>query len=122
MTETASPVARVAEHAAAHGPGDDHIAHPSDVQYMIIALILAVITGIEVAVSYIKGLGDASAPLLLILAAIKFVMVVGFFMHLRFDSRLLRRLFVTGFVLAIIIYFAVFFTLGVFTTAHGVHG
>jgi cytochrome c oxidase subunit 4 len=81
----------------------------------------ASITALEVGISYIKGLGDAANPLLLILAAIKFAMVVAFFMHLRFDNRVLRRIFVTGFVLAVIVYFIVFFTLGVFTTAHGIH-
>ena len=52
---------------------------------MLIALGLAVITGIEVAISYAKGLGDAANPLLIILAVIKFGIVVGFFMHLRFE-------------------------------------
>ena len=88
---------------------------------MLIALILAIITGVEVAISYIKGLGDAANPLLLILAAAKFAIVVAFFMHLRFDNRMLRRMFVTGIVLAIIVYAIVFFTLGIFTTTHGVH-
>jgi cytochrome c oxidase subunit 4 len=104
-----------------HHEGGEHGAHPTDQQYMLIALILAAITALEVGISYIKGLGDAANPLLLILAAVKFVMVVGFFMHLRFDNRVLRRIFITGFVLAIIVYFIVFFTLGVFTTAHGIH-
>jgi cytochrome c oxidase subunit 4 len=108
-------------HRRPHPEGGEHGAHPTDQQYMLIALVLAAITAVEVGISYIKGLGDASAPLLLILAAVKFAMVVAFFMHLKFDNRVLRRIFVTGFVLAIIIYFIVFFTLGVFTTAHGVH-
>jgi cytochrome c oxidase subunit IV len=114
-------VDEAAVHRRPHPEGGEHGAHPTDAQYMLIALILAAITAVEVGISYIKGLGDAANPLLLILAAIKFAMVVAFFMHLRFDNRVLRRIFVTGFVLAIIIYFIVFFTLGVFTTAHGVH-
>jgi cytochrome c oxidase subunit 4 len=108
-------------HHPPHPEAGEHGAHPTDQQYMLIALILAAITALEVGISYIKGLGDAANPLLLILAAVKFVMVVGFFMHLRFDNRVLRRIFITGFVLAIIVYFIVFFTLGVFTTAHGIH-
>lgn len=105
----------MAEEAGAHG------AHPTDAQYIKIALILAVITAGEVTVSYIKGLGDAAAPLLLILAVVKFVMVVGYFMHLRFDNRVLRRLFVTGAVLAITVYMVVFLEFGVFTGTHGAH-
>jgi cytochrome c oxidase subunit 4 len=96
--------------------------HPSDAQYILIALILAIVTAIEVAVYYIKGLGDAGNPLLLILAATKFIIVVSFFMHLRFDSKLLRRVFVTGIILALSVYLIVFFSLGVFTSSHGVHG
>ena len=101
---------------------EGHRPHPTDAQYILIALILAIVTGIEVGVYYIKGLGDAGNPLLLILAAIKFIIVVSFFMHLRFDNRLLRRVFVTGIVLALAVYIIVFFSLGVFTSSHGVHG
>jgi cytochrome c oxidase subunit 4 len=112
---------QAAIHRRPHPEGGEHGAHPTDQQYMLIALILAAITALEVGISYIKGLGDFSNPFLLILALIKFTMVVAFFMHLKFDNRVLRRLFVTGFALAIIVYFVVFFTLGVFSTHHGVH-
>src|SRR6202048_1401195 len=105
-----------------HGEPGEHGAHPTDRQYMLIALFLAVVTAIEVAISYAKGLGDASNPLLIILAAIKFFMVVAFFMHLKFDNRVLRRFLVTGLILAGIVYTIVFFTLGIFTTKHGIHG
>lgn len=101
--------------AGAHG------AHPTDAQYIKVALILAVITGVEVTISYVKGLGDTSAPLLIILAAAKFFLVGSYFMHLRFDTRVLRRLFVTGIILAIIVYIIVFLLLGVFTSTHGAH-
>ncbi len=37
-------------------------------------------------------------------AIVKFTTVVAFFMHLRFDSRLFRRLFVLGLVLAIFVF------------------
>lgn len=109
-------------HRRPHPEGGEHGAHPTDVQYMLIALILAVITAIEVAISYAKGLGDAGNPLLLILAAVKFFLVVAFFMHLKFDNRVLRRFLVTGIILAFTVYTIVFFTLGIFTTKHGIHG
>jgi cytochrome c oxidase subunit 4 len=111
-----------AEQHAAPTEAEGHRHHPTDTQYILIALILAIVTGIEVVVYYIKGLGDAGNPLLLILAATKFIIVVSFFMHLRFDSRLLRRVFVTGLILAVTVYLIVFFSLGVFTSSHGVHG
>jgi cytochrome c oxidase subunit 4 len=97
-----------------HPEGGEHGSHPSDKEYILIALILSVLTGIEVAISYIKSLGDAAAPLLLMLAATKFAMVAAFFMHLRFDNRVLRRLFLTGIILAIIVYIIVLLMFGVF--------
>jgi cytochrome c oxidase subunit IV len=109
-------------HRRPHPEGGEHGAHPTDGQYILIALILAAITAVEVGISYAKGLGDASNPLLLILAAIKFFMVVAFFMHLKFDNRVFRRLLVTGIILAGVVYTIVFFTLGIFTSQHGIHG
>jgi cytochrome c oxidase subunit 4 len=114
-------VEEAAVHRRPHPEGGEHGAHPTDVQYMLIALFLAVLTGIEVGISYIKGLGDAAAPLLIILAAIKFSCVVAFFMHLRFDNPVVRRLFILGITLALTVYIIVFFTLGVFSSTHGAH-
>jgi cytochrome c oxidase subunit 4 len=114
-------VEEAAIHRRPHPEGGEHGAHPTDVQYMLIALFLAGLTAIEVAISYIKGLGDAAAPLLIILAATKFAVVVAFFMHLRFDNPVVRRLFITGIILALTVYIVVFFTLGVFSSTHGAH-
>jgi cytochrome c oxidase subunit 4 len=124
--EPADPKARaLVEEAAIHRrpvpEGGEHGAHPTDAQYMKIAGVLAVITAVEVAVSYIKGLGDTSAPLLIALAAVKFFLVGSWFMHLRFDNPVLRRLFVTGIILAICVYIIVFLLLGVFSGTHGAH-
>ena len=75
---------------------------------------VAAITAVEVGVSYIKRLGAGGPPILLSLAAIKFAMVAAYFMHLKFDHSWLRKLFVTGIVLAAIIYAIVFLMFGVF--------
>ena len=90
--------------------------HPSESQYIVIAAILAVLTAIEVALSYLKvgGSQGITNGALLVLAAIKFTMVAMFFMHLRFDKPVVRRLFVGGLVLAICVYIAYLLTLGVF--------
>ena len=93
-------------------PGGGH-AHLSDLQYMGIAAILAVLTAIEVGVYYLKA-DTAVIVLLLVLMALKFSVVVAFFMHLRFDSPILRRLFVTGLVLAVVIYSVTLFILGIY--------
>ncbi len=89
--------------------------HPGERQYIAIALILAVITAVEVAFSYIEAVEPILAPSLILLSIVKFFMVVGWFMHLRFDSRLFRRLFVAGIVLAIFCYSAVLATFHVWT-------
>jgi hypothetical protein len=44
------------------------------------------------------------APLLVGLSTIKFVAVVGWFMHLRFEDSFLARFFSAGFVLAMVLY------------------
>ena len=95
------------------GQPDARHAHPTDGFYIKVALVLAFITAVEV-VLYYRELGAANNYALLLLSGIKFVAVVAYFMHLRFDNRILRRLFVTGFILAILVYVAYMLTLGVF--------
>ena len=76
--------------------------HPSEGQYVVIAGILAVLTGIEVTLSYLKigGSQGITNGALLVLAAIKFAMVAMFFMHLRYDVRPLSGVFVGPLLLA----------------------
>ena len=87
--------------AAAHIPG----AHQSTLFYVRIALILAVLTAIETSTYWID-FGGFNTALLLILMTIKFVMVVSFFMHLKFDNPLFSYLFYAGLLLAIGVYVA----------------
>src|SRR5215210_1118354 len=80
-------------------------AHPSDRSYVGIALILALITAAEVGTFYLEDeLGSILVPALLVMMMVKFAMVAGWFMHLRFDSSLFTRLFVSGIVLAVAVY------------------
>ena len=95
----------------AHG---DHEHGASDFQYVIIALILAAITGLEVLVSYVD-IGPLFLPVLLILMAIKFVTVVSFFMHLKFDNKIFTWIFYTGLLLAIFVYVAALATFHFFS-------
>lgn len=88
---------------AAHGEQADTAherAHPSPGRYTAIALILAVITALEVAVVYIDFLRAVMVPILVVMSATKFAMVAMFFMHLRFDNRIFSTLFVSGIILA----------------------
>jgi cytochrome c oxidase subunit IV len=112
MTEAGADTEAVTEHEDVGQPDARH-AHPSDATYIKVAVVLAIITAVEVGLYY-ENLGSANNYALLFLSAIKFVAVVAFFMHLRFDNRILRRLFVTGFVLAALVYIAYMLTLGVF--------
>lgn len=99
------PDGHEAEH---HGP-----AHPSDKQYVMIGLILGVLTLIEVGLYYVD-IGSLNNTTLILLAIAKFFIVAAFFMHLRFDRPILRRLFITGIVLAIAVYMAYLVTLGAY--------
>ena len=92
--------------------------HPSPRKYVWVAVILAIVTAVEVAIYYIPSIAERQALLitsLLIFALIKFVMVGAYFMHLKFDSPIFRRFFITGLVLALVIFgvvLAYFFTHG----------
>src|SRR4029077_3958589 len=98
-----------------HGAAPDEPGaheHPSDNVYILVALALAALTALEAGLYYIKG-GLTYIPLL-ILMMLKFVIVAGFFMHLRFDSPLFRRLFAMGLGMAAFIYTVLLFLFGIF--------
>ena len=82
--------------------------HASVGFYWMIGLALTVITLAEVAIFYIPGMGAAMAPTLLIMSAVKFSLVVMFFMHLKSDSRVFSGVFLAGLVLAIFVVSALF--------------
>ena len=94
-------------HHADAGHDGEHGAHDAvtDNKYIVIALILMVITAAEVAASYID-LGPIFIWLILFLMAIKFFIVVSFFMHLRFDNRIFTWFFYSGLFLALAVYIA----------------
>ena len=96
------------------GPGEH--AHPQARQYMVIAAILTVLTIIEVAVFYIEAIrrGPLLAPILLVLSAVKFALVVMFYMHLKFDPRLFSSLFVGPLLIAAGIIISLLFLFGHF--------
>jgi len=92
-----------------HGPGtqpgtdhlvDDHEGHPGESTYIRVALILAAVTAIEVVIYYLDFLSGILVPALIVLSVGKFVAVVGYFMHLKFDDKKLTAIFVTGLLIA----------------------
>ena len=82
------------EHSEHANPDHAH-EHPTWKQYKWVALILTLITVLEVWAYYIPTLVASPffVPLLLIMSAAKFIIVVMFYMHLKYDHRLFRALF-----------------------------
>jgi cytochrome c oxidase subunit 4 len=94
----------VAEDLDADTYGEGHHG-ATDRQYIVIAVVLAGITALEVTLSYID-VGWIFLPALLILMAIKFLTVVSYFMHLKFDNKIFSFLFYMGLILAVLVYSA----------------
>lgn len=90
--------------------------HPSPFQYVMIAVVLCVITALEVGMYYLEGdIPDALlVGVLLSMALTKFVLVASWFMHLRTDRMIFRRFFIMGGIGAILLYTIVLATLHVF--------
>jgi cytochrome c oxidase subunit IV len=81
--------------------------HPGPAEYIQIGVILAALTALEVALYFFEVITEVVVPALLALTAVKFLLVVFWFMHLRFDTPLFRRLFFGGVVLAFVLYMIV---------------
>ena len=92
----------MAQEAIVEGGTPHEHAHPGELTYIKVAVTLAIITMIEVAIWYIDWVKEHNilVPALLILSAIKFVAVVGFFMHLKFDDRRFTYMFGAGLAVA----------------------
>lgn len=89
--------------------------HPVWQEYVRIGAILAIITSLEVAIVYIEALEDVLLPILLTLSVAKFVLVVGYFMHLKFDHKFFTWLFAGGLSVAIGIVLSVMAMFGLMT-------
>jgi cytochrome c oxidase subunit 4 len=94
------------------GVFDEEHGHPGPRQYVLIAIVLCVLTAIEVGCYYLEG--DLNDNLLIamlwVLAAVKFFLVAAWYMHMRMDAPFFRRTFVTGILLASFVYGVVLFT------------
>jgi cytochrome c oxidase subunit 4 len=99
--------------ALEHELGAQH-EHPTWSVYWKVALILTLITVIEVWCYYLPGFSSTAffVPLLLVLSALKFLIVVMFYMHLKYDHRLFRILFTGPLVIAMIAITALLFLFG----------
>ena len=100
-------------HAAAHA-AESH--HPTGNQYLKIAILLTGITAIEVWAYYVPALVASPLfnPALILMSALKFGIVVLFYMHIKFDHKLFRLLFTAALILAMCTGTALMFLFGVF--------
>ena len=105
-----------------HHANVDHAAmgiekeHPTWSTYWKVAVILTLITVFEVWVYYIPSIvaSRAFVPMLLIMSAVKFFIVVAFYMHLKYDHRLFRALFTGPLIIAMATIVSLLFLFGKF--------
>ena len=81
---------------AHHPEAAEH--HPTPRTYVIIAAILAALTLLEVFAFFIDATSALVVAILLTLSFAKFALVVGYFMHLKFDDRRFLAMFVIPFI------------------------
>ena len=101
--------------ASLHAPTSEiEHAHPTWSTYWKVAVILGIITAFEVWAYYVPSFvaSRAFVPTLLILSALKFAIVVMFYMHLKYDHRLFRVLFTGPLLIAALTLLALMFLFG----------
>ncbi|MSO87939.1 MAG: hypothetical protein EXQ71_10555 [Acidimicrobiia bacterium] len=89
---------------------------PSDAKYVKITLILAFITALEVGTYFIE---EATTTLLVGILVpmmiVKFLTVAGYFMHLKYDNPIFRRVFLFGLCLSVVVFCVMLTTFGFFS-------
>jgi cytochrome c oxidase subunit 4 len=90
-------------HTQVHAKPEHTAGHPTWRTYVVIGFVLSVITAVEVAIFYIEALATLLVPILLVLSSAKFVIVVLFYMHLKFDSKVFGRVFFAPLFLAALV-------------------
>ncbi len=110
------------DHADEHilGAHDHHV--PKDAMFVKVFFLLVVVTAIEVLWSYLpfedtenNWAHFAYWGGLLGMMSVKFVIIAGTFMHLRFDNKVLTRVFYAGVVLAFTVYLIALSTFQLFS-------
>ncbi|MFZ6004316.1 MAG: cytochrome C oxidase subunit IV family protein [Actinomycetota bacterium] len=105
--------------AAEHEVDETVHDHPSDAKYVKIAVILAAITALEVATYFWEGASTLGLVLVLFPMMIaKFAIVTGYFMHLKYDNPIFRRVFVFGLLLATAVFMITFFAFNYFDDSY----
>ena len=91
--------------------------HPTWSTYWKVAVVLTLITVVEVWIYYVPAIRNSRAfvPMLLIMSAVKFITVVMFYMHLRYDHKLFRVLFTGPLIIAMTTLIGLMFLFGKLT-------
>ena len=113
MTATEAQATGTEAHDAGH--------HPTIREYVNIAILLAVLTALEVSVHFVEVPSWLAFWGLVVLAIAKFAIVAGYYMHLKFDAKIFTRIFSFGIVLACAV-FALFLVISIFGTPGGATG
>jgi cytochrome c oxidase subunit IV len=101
-----------ASHSHAAPDGTHEHAHPTPGTYFKVAVVLFVLTALEVIAYEIARRPTAPmhgmvtpivVPILLVLSAAKFALVAMFYMHLKQDSKLFSNLFVFPIIIAAVV-------------------
>lgn len=74
--------------------------HPTMKTFVNIGLVLAVITAVEFGIISLHGMRGVVIAVLAVLSLVKFYLVISYFMHLKFDAKVLTWVFVPGVLLA----------------------
>lgn len=85
-----------------HEIAHDQHTHPIGATrtYWIIGLVLFVVTALEIIAYYMEHLLlDWATPIILLLSAAKFLFVVAYYMHLKYDSKVFTGIFIFPFAL-----------------------
>ena len=105
MTVTSEAVVEAETADSADQLEADHLGPRA---YWLIALFLAVVTAVEIAITYIPGFdGVPLVASLIILGVVKFLTVVAFFMHLKYEPFTMNFMFYFGLLGAIALFVAV---------------
>ena len=94
--------------------------HPTFKQYAVVAVILFVVTIVEFLLIWDRigisdDLGASKIPLLIVMSAFKFAVVIMFYMHLKFDHPVFTRILLGG---AFIAFVAMLWVLALFSYSH----
>jgi cytochrome c oxidase subunit IV len=89
---------------SAAGHDDAHAHHPTAKTYLWTALFLTIVTIVEISAYYIKPWEQSAiyVPSMIFMSAVKFAVVCAVYMHLKYDHKLFRNLFVGPLTIAIV--------------------